>query len=157
MNPPSEYPFGSAIEKQFNYVLGLLERDDYRYLQDSGAIKPLFEERRFEVQRRIAGPNNSPIFQIVYDAIDHLERLHSKLAEQQAIQASSLDPINISLRPKIGRINFLLDGLPLGHIDVTSELQNPANSEPAEVEPLDSFTTFIRHLTERAEGPKRPG
>ena len=64
MNPPSEYPFGSAIEEQFNYVLGLLERDGYRYLQDSGAIKPRFEQRRFEVLRRVTGPNNSPIYSL---------------------------------------------------------------------------------------------
>jgi len=76
MTPPES--FRDTLEKQFNFIQELLQREPYRYLLDSGDVEVVFDQRRFEVHRRITGPNNSPIYQIVYDAIDHLEDLHSK-------------------------------------------------------------------------------
>ena len=148
MNPPSEYPFGSAIEEQFNYVLGLLERDGYRYHQDSGAIKPRFEQRRFEVLRRVTGPNNSPIYQLVYDAIDYLETLHAEQAEQQTLQIPSSEAIVDRQAPaKIDRINFQLAGVPLASIEIPTDQESPTTPSTTKTnsDPLQLYVKFLKN------------
>src|SRR5437773_8488240 len=139
-----------AIQKQFDFVLELLKEPRYRYLLDSGAIRVLFEHQGFKILRTVTGPNNSPIFQIIYDAIDHLEGLHSKLAGQRAVQASSLKRIDTSPAPKIG---LSIAGLPWGTYSIESPPaeQNSINADD-EVKPLDSLTVYVKHLKEQARG-----